>query len=239
MKLLPFSVFLRRWAGAWLLAAAALAGPSTGRAQSASAGLWVGTVTLDKVLDPQGALAPSGGAFQFRIIFHVNTDGVVRLLRDVIVMQRDADGNPSTAPEIALVTDLTQLPRYTGVVRRTDGRSTGLRFAAAAYDFPGTELAVAGKIEPENTLDFTLDVSDTAPTNPFRHKYHPDHEKGVVFQRVVTVSFKGGTAADTATGTRRLTGTYKETFRKLLATDVQAAGTIMLDRVSTAGKLNP
>jgi hypothetical protein len=172
------------------------------RAQSASAGLWVGTVSLNSVQDPQGALTPSGGTFEFRIIFHVNTAGEVRLLRDVVVMQRDHDGNAATAPVIALVTDLTQLPRYTGIVKRSDGRSSGLRYAATAYDFTGNDLLVQGKLELEKTIDYRLEMGENSPTNPFRHKYHPEHEKGRAYARAVTINFKGGTQAPTPTRRR-------------------------------------
>lgn len=214
-------------------------GASVVRAQSASAGLWVGTVSLNSVQDPQGALTPSGGTFQFRILYHVNTAGEVRLLRDVVVMQRDHDNDAATAPVIALVTDLTQLPRYTGIVRRSDGRRTGIRYAATAYDFTGNELLVQGKLELEKTLDYRLEAGENGATNPFRHKYHPEHEKGRAYTRVVTVNFKGGTQAPTSTGVTRITGTYKETITGVVTSDLNIAGSIELDRVSTATALNP
>lgn len=208
-------------------------------AQAASAGLWVGTVSLNQVTDPKGALTPAGGTFEFRILFHVNTEGKVKLLKDVIVMQRDHDNNPATAPQIVLVTDPAKIPTYSGVVRRGDGRNAGIRYAASAYDFTGFDLAALGEIAAEKTLEFTLETSEKSPTNPFRHKFHPDHASGRAFTRVVTVNFKGSTAADTAAGTKRITGTYKEVIQNLINKEIQMAGTITLDRVSDIGLLNP
>ncbi len=223
----------------WFLALCLCLVPVAAHAQHASAGLWVGRVSLDHVTDPKGALTAAGGTFEFTVIFHVGTNGTVKLLKDVIVMQRDADNNPATAPEIVLVTDPAKIAGYKGVIRRTDGRSTGIRYAASAYDFPSLDLAAAGHLAPDQTVEYTINTADNAPTNPFRHKFHPDHATGRPYSRAVTLNFKGATTTDTASGTRRLTGTYKEVIRTLVKYDIQLAGTVVLERVSPVATLNP
>lgn len=203
------------------------------------AGLWVGTVSLANVTDPKGGVTPAGGVFEFRILFHVNKSGEVKLLKDVIIMQRDDDNNAATAPVIVLVNDPAKIPLYSGVQRRTDGRSAGIRYAASAYDFAGLELAATGSIGSSKTLSFTLDMAESHPTNPFRHKFHSELGSGRTYSRVVNISFPAAASAATASGTKRLTGTYSETLKKLVKYDIQMTGTVTLDLVSTSEALNP
>ncbi len=236
MKTQRFSNRLRTGALALLVLSGLQA---ASHAQAASAGLWVGTVSLNQVTDPKNALTQAGGTFEFRIIFHVSTAGTVKLLKDVIVMQRDHDNNTATAPQIVLVTDPAKIPNYSGVVRRSDGRNAGIRYAASAYDFTGLDHAAVGEIAADKELSYSLETIESSATNPFRHKFNPDHEKGRAYTRVVTVNFKRATAADTAAGTKRITGTYKETIKNLVNKDLQMAGTVTLDRISEVGALNP
>ncbi len=216
-----------------------LTGLSRAQTPTATPGLWVGTVSLGNVTDPKGGVTPAGAAFEFRILFHVNKFGEVKLLKDVIVMQRDDDNDPATAPVIVLVSDPAKIPLYSGVQRRTDGRSAGIRYAASAYDFAGLELAATGGIGSSQTLSFTLDMAESHPTNPFRHKFHSELSTGRKFTRVVSITFPAAAPANTATGLKRFTGTYSETLKDLVKYNIQMTGTVTLDLVSTSNALNP
>lgn len=215
------------------------------QAQSASSGLWVGTVSLDQVTERNGSLTESGGNFQFRILFHVNASGAVSLLKDVMVIEykvqeNDTNNQPVTVTKLGLVSDPRKLPSY-DLVSRSDGRTRGLRYSASAYDFEGFALSPApvGSLALNQTLEFTLRASEDGPTNPYRHKFHPDHAKGRIYSRAVTINFKGGQQAETPSGTTRITGTYKEVVTGLVSYDIQMAGSIVLDRISNVTNLNP
>lgn len=205
---------------------------------NAQAGLWVGTVSITQVSEPSGALAPTASPFEFRILFHVNTQGQVRLLQDVIVMQRDDDNDPITAPKIVLVTDPAKIPLFTGVIRK-EGRLAGLRYGASAYHFTGAEKQASGALAPDKALTYELDCAENDPVNPLRHKFHPDNAQGMAVTRKVVVNFAGSSVTDApGYGVKRITGTYKERIEKLTNHGIDMAGSITLDRISTVGVLN-
>lgn len=210
-----------------------------------NSGLWVGTVSLTDVTEfkagkaGKAVLSPAGGNFQFQLLIWVDGGGVARVIKDALVLRRDHDNNPNTAIQTVIVTDPSKIPGYTGVLRRTDGKPAVQRFSASAYDFGGASLSTTGSLAVDRTLDFTIETAETSPTNPFRHKYHPDHEKGRAFTRAVTIGFKGARIDDTPTGAKRIVGTYKEIIKNLLARDIEVAGSITLDRVTDSILFNP
>ncbi len=123
-----------------LLALLLAAAPATARAQSnPSRGLWVGDVTLNavnesvvgidvsnNVVAPDPSVTtPVNAPAHIRIIFHVDSTGQVRLLKSVAILAKDTN-NP---PDLALVTDPTLYPNFTGV------SSIGSRISTAAFDF--------------------------------------------------------------------------------------------------------
>jgi len=101
-----------------------------------SRGLWVGEVTLNKVNEtvvginaanqvaaPDPAVpTPVASPAHLRIIFHVDGDGKVRLLKSVAVL---ANGT-NQPPDLALVTDESLYPNFI---------SPGNKIATASYDF--------------------------------------------------------------------------------------------------------
>jgi hypothetical protein len=211
-------------------------------------GLWVGEVVLTKVNEVQKAVngsaeevSPTGREATLRILLHVDASGQVRLLKDVIVMQTQAQGVPLPPAKPVLVTDPAQIYNYEGVVKR-GGKLVGLRYSTVAYDFPGFELTLIGGIGPGVACGGRIDIDKNAPTNPFRHKYHPDHGQGFDIIRVFSLAFEGAPAdplkAAPGYGVDRITGIYRESIAGLHKITLKTEGAVTLNRISTVPSLN-
>lgn len=152
------------------------------------AGLWVGNIEIDAVSESQQAGVepqPVRDSFIQRVIIHVDSAGRARLLKDVIQMWEDGTTAPSGIdPDLnevedpgryVLLTDKSLIALYTGAVNR-GGRPVGLRYSTIGYDFPGNEQEFTGDFGPGEQINTTLVTDPDLPTNPFMHRYHPDHD---------------------------------------------------------------
>ena len=78
-----------------------------------------------------------------------------------------------------LLTDDTLIPRFQGAAVR-DGEPVGRRLSTVGYDFPtdptNNFLNLAGFFTFGQKLSGTLMLPFDHPTNPYRHKFHPDHD---------------------------------------------------------------
>jgi hypothetical protein len=228
-----------------------------------AAGLWLGQVTLQKVNEVQSAVqgtaeevTPTADAATIRLLLHVAADGQVRLLKDVIIMQHPTDTNspPNTttnpiapvtlsqpATNLVLITRPELISEFQGVTQR-GGKLVGLRYGSVAYDFDGTELSLLGGVGPGNACLGRISLSKNHPTNPYRHKYHPDHRSGFAIVRQITLQFDGAVGDPwqeaPGYGLDRLTGTYRETVVGLHKIPLQVEGTLRLDRINTVNCLN-
>jgi len=213
-----------------------------------AAGLWAGEVVLTKVNEVQKAVngaaeevSPTGKEATLRILLHVDGTGQVRLLKDVIVMQTQAQGVPLPPAKPVLVTDPAQAYNFQGVVKR-GGKLVGLRYSAVAYDFPGFEMTMIGGIGPGLACGGRIDIDKSAATNPFRHKYHPDHGQGFDIIRVFSLAFDGVPSdplkAAPGYGVDLITGTYRESIAGLHKITLKTEGTVTLNRISTVSTLN-
>lgn len=160
-------------------------------ATSRAVGLWAGTVTLNQVNEVQtatpedpGRVTPTADAASFRILLHVDSQGQVRLLKDVLVMSKDPEATAggtvderdvTGASELILVTRDELIPQFRGLLTR-GGKRVGLRLGSVAYDFPGAEVLLAGGLGEGRACLGTFTLPRRHPTNPFRHPYHPDHQ---------------------------------------------------------------
>lgn len=100
----------------------------------------------------------------------------------------------------------------------------------------------------ESGLTGTITMPANHPTNPFRHRRHPDHSIGLDITRVVTLSFDGA-AGDSLTatgfGVDSITGTYAEEIHGLHKPlgpqkniGLKVRGTFTLHRLSRIDVLN-
>ncbi|MCC7373409.1 MAG: hypothetical protein IT581_02045 [Verrucomicrobiales bacterium] len=214
-----------------------------------AAGLWIGEVTLREVGIPGTTdMAPTKQSADLRILLHVDQNGVVRLLKDVIVAARQSpSGNEPPFPyKESVVTRpaaLASLP----IVRDLYGSARGQRFSTVAYDFTDNDadptdaaLDLSGGLGQNHECVGTLTLDKNHPTNPFMHKFHPDHAnegaKAYVIRRTLTLQFLD--TIRNVSGTEQLLGTYEEKITGLHRSTLTAKGTVRLTRVSTAALLN-
>ncbi|MDH5426496.1 MAG: hypothetical protein OEY29_16035, partial [Gammaproteobacteria bacterium] len=189
----------------------------------------------------------------FRIILHRDTAQQVRLLKDVILMWKPTLDDPAT-PETetggryVLLTDDTLISQYSGVDVR-DGEAVGRRISSVAYDFPGQTVDMTGGMTIGETLSVTLTMGNYAPTNPFKHAYHAQHnglaadyvtpsKEAYAVTRTIELTF---TADDTGTpgaGYDHLTGTYREAIYGLHKNPIYTSGTFRLRETARTEELN-
>lgn len=116
-----------------------------------------------------GEVSPTGTAFPLRILLHDDGKGSVRLLKEAVAMT-----DPVTNKVVALA-DSSLASAFNGVVFRGE-TMVGLRTSAIGYDFKGSTRDCTGTLSNNGLVscDFTLLSGD--PTNPFLHRFHPDHD---------------------------------------------------------------
>lgn len=241
---------------------------SNGRAPaglSPYAGLWKGFAAVDGVSEAQlGGTTPqpTGRSFPLRFLLHVDNAGQVRLLKDVIEMWEEGTYKPSatdpTKLEVdvpghyVLVTNEDLLPDFTGVQNR-DGTPVGLRHSTVAYDFEGEYMEfLPPTFDVPTTLSVTLRLDPEFPTNPFKHRYHPDHDNldrqflnfsEEAFEVTRNMEFEftlndpsGSNPPDW--GDSILGGFYRETITGLHRNAIFAEGEFRLKRISAVPVLN-
>jgi hypothetical protein len=222
------------------------------------AGLWVGTVSVDKVsqaqipaapefIDPQ----PTGREFFFRLILHVDGSCQTRLLKEVIQME-DNSGLPVLITDDSLVPDFN--PGST-----VGGEPFSHRISSIAYDFDGTQVDMSGDFSMYGSLSCTLNLGPKKPTNPFQHRYHPDHnnldELGFdIINEDIMESYRvirqmslvfsdtdpgcAGCPAPPGWGATLMGGTYGERVDGVHRNPIYSAGTFEIRKVIDVTELN-
>lgn len=109
-----------------------------------------------------------------------------------------------------------------------------------------TELPMSGDFA--NSLATEVVLPANHPTNPFRHRRHPDHTTGIDIRRLVNLSFQpvnGQALTRTGYGVDRISGIYAEEIHGLHKplgpaknVGLKVAGTFQLHRVSLIDTLN-
>jgi hypothetical protein len=235
------------------------------------AGLWVGDITVNAVastyINPTNP-TPTAQPFVMRAMLHVTPSGATRFLREAIEMLQPStfttNGSIVTTnpPQTVLLTDTSLLPQYTGVITR-DGVPVGRRISTAAFDFDppgGTNfLPMNGTFAIGNTVGVNLTLTPTTPTNPFLHRYNPDHDnldpfyqplstnvppevytvtRQIAFTFTPTDPSSPGGQPPTDYGVNEIGGTYNETLIGLHANPLVVSGTFHLNHVLTEPYLN-
>jgi hypothetical protein len=111
------------------------------------------------------------------------------------------------------------------------------------------ESLMNGAISPSQSLAGTIYLGASHPTNPFKHRRHPDHTIGFPITRAISVQFDSSSSTNaqqiSGFGVDQITGTYREEISGLhkplgpnqdigLITE----GTVKLSRVSLVDTLN-
>lgn len=245
--------------GGCRLAAASLAVIVLGAAAPAAAvehgGLWAGSAVVGRVNEinsaSPGATTPAASPLELVILLHVDPDtGETRLLKEVYQMWKDGvvarEGVPAVPGTQVLLVDDALVPFYKGVAQ-SDGTSVGRRISAVGFDFPASPkryVVCGGAVGPALVVNCTFTLPKEHPTNPYLHRYHPDHdnlgEDGTTplaeafdIDRGIAFTFDAAGAAPDY-GSTLLTGTYRETLTGLTrpGSPVILEGTFTLRRVS-------
>ena len=232
-----------------------------------NAGLWVGSIQVDGVSQAQTAGTeplPVGKPFILRVLMHVDATGGVKLLKNVVQMWQEGTMTPSIDnPEFlevdvpghyVLLTDDSLIPNFTGVTFRS-GQSTGIRYSTIAYDFNGLDMEMNGQLAIASTVNVSLLIDSDMPTNPFYHKYHPDHDNldrqflnpiqeafQVTREMEFTFTANNPSYPDVADppgwGVQEMGGIYKESITGLHKNTIFMQGKFRMRRVAATSVLN-
>lgn len=217
------------------------------------AGLWVGHARIfqvEQVTAGQTGLKDTASEASFRLILHVDATGHAKLLRECILMWLNGTTNSAgdvTDPGRMLVfadgeaidawksSHASVAARLTGVSQRANGQMVGQRLSSVAFSFADPR-PMTGSFGT-GTLATTVAVGPSDDLNPFRHRYHPDHQQGLSIGRNISLNFSAQTgdggerAPDVATGDAELSGTYQETITGIYRAGVGIRGEFRLRRV--------
>ena len=182
----------------------------------------------------------------------VHYDGVnVRLVSEVFFMREpgagDAPGN------FVLFCNRALMGRYEGVQTR-DREQVGRRVSSIAFPLPAADRArgftpVTGQFKPGSRLSVSLSMDANDPLNPFRHRYHPDHDnlsanfrvyqpEAYSFRRNITLQLSGGIPTqDSRMGTELMEGTFVEKIHHLHRNPIVLKGKVEWLRISTIENL--
>jgi hypothetical protein len=206
---------------------------------------------------------PTKSEFTMRLLLHVDSTGTTRLLKEVVEMWRDGTAtNNAQGYQVVdqpgtyvLVTRDDLLSQFKGATLRAGG-SVGRRLSAIGFDFDGkgtNHLQLAGTFGPGGILTNTLQIPADFPGNPFRHKYHPDHDnlaadfatfkaEAYAVTRQLRFEFATsatGNAAIPDPGYSVMEGNYRETLIGLHKQPLHVQGNFRLSRASFIAELNP
>ncbi len=222
---------------------------------SAVVGLWAGTITITNVSyastnSTVTDVAPVAIPFPLRVLVHVDTNGQASLLREVTLLydhtvtssitnvSSSGAGQPSR-----LITDPAVLSRVAPSDLRAN-RITARRLSAPHFDFVSPigrfELPLTGVFAISNQVSGTLSIPADFPTNPFLHRYHPDHGTNAAYavSREITFSLAPPANQSGDPSGDALGGTFSEIITGLHKLPLFASGAIDLRRVSNTGVLN-
>lgn len=244
-------------------------------------GLWSGAASLDKVSQltdtgpgpdfAAGAVKTTPAPLNLKLILHQDRNGKVRLLKQAIVMYQDetrnSDGTLRTKGRYVVLTKDGLIPNYSGVTQR-DGAKVGRRLSAIGFDyspstaspydtdFDGTALNCSGTISTTIECRAVLESSATSTnqTNPFLHRYHPDHDNLKSdfktfsqevnrIERIITLNFDSTPKENPANpplgwGVSVLGGTYRESIRGLAKGPIKVEGNFIINLATDVDMLN-
>jgi len=201
-----------------------------------------------------------GSSFALRLLVHVDSSGQARLLKEVIQMWQEGTTEPdpdnpgfereATPGRYVLLTDDTLIPDFSGASVR-DGQDVGVRISTAGFSFPEQMLDMTGDFGGSNTLSTTISIAPDFPINPYRHKFHPDHDnlsplgdpvdEAYAITRDIELAFSatpplGGPVPEY--GFDETGGVYREELTGLHANPIHVEGVFFLQRIVATPELN-
>jgi len=193
---------------------------------------WLPNVTFDV---PQGNPNATPASFPVPLLVHRTASGDTRLLQQAYL------GSDGTSTSVSTTEALFPA-----------GRTPSNRISIASL--PSDFIALsAGQLGPTATVSFDVPLDYDSDSNPFVHRYHPDHDnldarfqsklaagrESLTVRRTITLTFLSSVAGITAPawGVTMLGGTYSETVTGLRSTPITVNGSFVLNRVTDAPTL--
>lgn len=197
------------------------------------------------------SLRPVASEFEFPVIIHLSDTGEYKLLKDVTLLAT-ADGR------IVLATEECTPEVCDGLegALTVNGEPFARRVSTAAFSFPGDLLFDSGG-NFGTSLGAATTIAPSDPLNPFRHKFHPDHDCLDSFGNPLTGNalisecfqvdrlFVFGFESTPPDGRSELDwgdsvlgGVFTEQVEGLHKETITAQGRFELRRVSSIGRLN-
>ncbi len=191
------------------------------------------------------SLRPTSTAFTFPILVHLSVDGNYMMLTEATLLWRPPDENAQTPGRYVLATPACD-PNVCNAFEAAsvqDGEPFARRLGTAAFSFDA-DLPLSGGFS--DALGGAYDIPANHPLNPFRHKYHPDHDCDQLgecydLSRSFILDFESTPPpGDTRPGwgDRILGGTYSETLVGLHKNAIAVGGRFEITRVSGVDTLN-
>jgi len=162
--------------------------------------------------------------------------------------------NPNNPGQAVLLTDDSLIPDYSGLALR-DADLVGRRVSTAAFGFrqPLAMSGDFGSTATALTVAVSLDYQD--PLNPFKHRYHPDHDnwdpryenvisegkESFTVARALSLQFTEDDPEDLTSadwGDFEVGGLYSEEITGLHRAPIHVSGVFRLTHVSDVGVLN-
>ena len=223
-------------------------------------GLWTGTVTLDQVSKPflegiEQDLEGTPAKTSFRILLHVSTDGTVHLVDEATKIWRPIEGHPDGGESI-LVTRAASESLRSELERglRNSKIPPPLRVSSVVFDLRDdnkdpVDLPLTGTFGPGETMQVTVLLHDNNPTNPYHHKYHPDHTWyadpmphqiwNIVREIELGIDLTASQErSEPGWGDEWLKGTYVERITGIHKNPIEFGGTVEWRHISRIGDLN-
>ena len=211
-----------------------------------SQGLWLGDVVLAGVNAPAYTgtnILATPSPCRIRLILFVDSYQRVQLLQQVLlVWDTTLNSPPHTDGAYALYSDPSSLP---------DGAADVYRISSSSFPRM-VPLPLSGTFTNELSGMFT--ISNTDPTNPYFHRYHPMHDnKNWDFEpytnavevpdivRNIHLAFADpstNSPYDPFWGQDLVAGTYTETIEGLRSQPICTYGVFALQRISTVGEMD-
>lgn len=191
------------------------------------------------------SLRPTATPFVFPVLMHLDANGVYRMLTEVTLLWQPPNEGAGTPGRYVLATPGCD-PGVCGPLEAAsvqDGEPFARRIGTAAFSFDG-DLPLTGSFG--DALGGAYDIAEDDPLNPYRHKYHPDHDCDQVGEcMAISRSFVLDFEATPPPGDTRpgwgdniLGGTYAETLTGLNKEPISVGGRFELTRVSNVDTLN-
>jgi Immunoglobulin domain len=197
--------------------------------------------------------------FDMRLILHTGVDGVSRILQSVTLLKK-ADSvtvanqvvTAQQGGDAVLISDPSLLGSFEGVTLR--GRDkVGGRFSTPFYPMYQTNgIPFDAGLDLGRRIQASWSLPPGAPLNPYRHKFHPDHDnldrsfqtykaEAYPVRRTVVLDIpaRQGSTRKPGAGQDEIEGVYTEVIEGIHRIPITVQGTVSLKRLIAVGVLNP